>query len=489
MASPVGGAARAGAWSAADIVLRQSVQFVISIVVARLLAPADFGIMALLSFFTGFGTAVIEGGFATALIQRQDTTREQESALFWMGIGWSLALGLVLILIGPLIAAFYEQEVLAPLMWLAAAHGLLMAIGAVPVALMTRAMRFDVMAKVALVAALLSGIVAISAAMLGAGVWALGLQVLTFTATNTVALWFVSRWSPVRRVRGTGAGSLLGFSSRVGLTTLVDHLYVQGFALLVGKLHGVTALGIYNRAHATQYFASGTLATILRRLALPLFSARAGDPELLRETLKRTVQIAMLATLPVMAGLAITSDLVILILFGPNWLPAAPLLTVLALAGIFWPLQVINVQLLLAIDRPDLFWRVELIKKGVGIVMILTGSAFGMMGLAWSQVIFSLFAFFFNGHFSGKHLGYGPWKQMRDVAGVAMVCVVVVLVLLAVRPLLDQRPLVLLVAMAAIGTFVFAALGLLLRVAGFTEARQVVIGALAKRPSGEADLP
>lgn len=476
-----GGAARAGAWNALELLLRQSVQFIISIVLARLLSPADFGVMALLAFFLGLGTAVVEGGFATAIIQRQDTTREQESALFWMGIVWSGGLGVLLVMLGPLIASFYGQPVLAPLMWLAAAHVMIIALGAIPIALVNRAMRFDLMAKVALFAAVVSGVAAVSAAKLGAGVWALGLQLLTFTGLHSGLIWLFSGWTPVARVRGTGARRLLGFSSRVGFSHLVDHLYVQGFALLVGKLHGVTALGLYNRAHATQYFASGTLGNILRRLTLPLFSSRAGDPMVLRETFRRTIQIAMLVNLPVMGGLAISSDLVVMILFGPIWLPAAPILSVLALAGIFWPLQIINSQLLLAIDRPDLFWRVEIIKKSVGISCLLAGSAFGIMGLAWSQVIFSLFAHFFNGYFSGKHVGYGAFKQIRDIGGLAVVCGTVVAVLFAVRPFLDQRPLLLLMSMVAIGTFLFAGLGFILRVAGFKEARQVVIAALGRR--------
>lgn len=475
-----GGAARAGAWSALDIVARQAVQFIISVVLARLLSPADFGVMALLAFFVGFGTAVVEGGFATTLIQRQDTTREQESALFWMGLGWSVALAILLVMLGPWIADFYDQEVLEPLMWLAGAYVIVMAIGAVPIALMTRAMRFELMAKVAVLAALVSGAIAIAAALLGAGVWALGFQSLAFVVVQSGLIGFLSGWRPVARVRGTGARPLLGFSSRVGASSIVDHLYLQGFTLLVGKLHGVSALGIYNRAHATQFFASGSLAMIVRRLTLPLFSSRASDLQVLRETIRKTVQLAMLVNLPLMVGLAITSDLVIAVLFGPQWLAAAPILSVLAIAGIFLPMQMISTQLLLAVGKPDLYWRTELIKKSVGIVLILGGSTFGMMGLAWSQVIFAIFAHFFNGHFAGKFADYGAFRQIRDVAGVALACGVFAAVLLVLRPYLGQHPLLLLVLMTAIGAAIFLVLGLLFGISAFKEARQVLAGAIGK---------
>lgn len=477
----VGGAARAGAWSAIDIVLRQSVQFIVSIVLARLLSPADFGIVALVSFFTGFGTAVVEGGFATALIQRQDTTREQESALFWMGLAWSAGLGVLLVLLAPFIADFYGHAVLEPLMWLAAAHLLVVAVGAVPTALMTRAMRFDVLAKIALVAALVSGAVAISSAALGAGVWALALQVIVFMGVHSGVLWVVAGWFPVARVRGTGAARLLGFSQRVGFSNLLDHLYVQGFALLVGKVYGVSALGIYNRAHATQHFASGTLGTILRRLTLPLLSSRASDPEVLRETLRRTTRMAMVVTLPVMAGLAVTSDLVVLILFGREWLPSAPILAVLALAGVFLPLQMINVQLLLALDRPELFWRIEVIKKSIGIAMILAGSAFGLTGLAWSQVAFSLFAHFFSGYFSGRFAGYGAFRQLTDLLPLALLSGAMIGALLFLRPLLHGAPLLLLIEMAAIGIAIFVVFGFLLRLEAFKEATNTLKSVLRPR--------
>jgi O-antigen/teichoic acid export membrane protein len=465
----VGGAARAGAWSAIDIVVRQSVQFIVSVVLARLLSPADFGISALVFFFTGFGIALVEGGFATALIQRQDTTRQQESALFWMGLALSAGLGLLLVLLAPFIAEFYGYLVLEPLMWLAALHLQVVAVGVVPTALMIRALRFDLLAKIALLGALISGAVAIVSAAMGAGVWALALQLLTFWTVHSAVVWVVAGWSPVARVRGTGAGRLLKFSQRVGFTSLLDHLYVQGFALLVGKFYGVPALGIYNRAHATQNFLSGTLATILRRLTLPLLSSRASDPELLRATMRRTTRMAMLVTLPVMGGLAVASDLVVLTLFGREWLSAAPILTVLAIAGVFLPLQMINAQLLLALDRPELFSRVEVIKKSVGIAMILIGSTFGLIGLAWSQVAFSLFAHFFNGHFSGRVAGYGAFRQIGDALGLAAVSAVMIAALLFLRPLLHREPLLLLVEMALIGTAIFVVLGFLLRLEAFRE--------------------
>jgi O-antigen/teichoic acid export membrane protein len=398
-----------------------------------------------------------------------------------MGVGWSGAVGILLVMLGPLIANFYGQPVLAPLMWLAAAHVMIIALGAVPIALMTRSMRFDLMAKVALLAALVSGALAVWAAARGAGVWALGVQIISFTALHSGLIWLFSGWTPVARVRGTGAAHLLGFSSRAGFSHLVDHLYVQGFSLLVGKLHGVTALGLYNRAHATQYFASGTLGTIFKRIALPLFSSRSGDLQLLRETLKKALQVSMLVNLPIMVGLSLTSDLVILNLFGPAWASAAPILSVLALAGIFWPMHVINGQLLLAIGRPDLYWRTEVAKKTVGILCIVVGSAFGIIGLAWSPLIFSLFAFFFNGHFSAKHLGYGSVQQMRDVSGVAMICGIMAAAVLIVRPLLDQPPLLLLCSMGLLGTLTYSLAGLVTRIEEFKEARRILTGAMARR--------
>jgi O-antigen/teichoic acid export membrane protein len=476
---PAGGAARASAWSAIDVLVRQGLQFVVSVVLARLLSPADFGLMALLAFFTGFGI-VIEAGLASVLVQRKETTREQESALFWIGIACSLLTASILVVLGPVIAGFFEQEVLEQLMWLAGAQVIAMALGIVPIALLTKAMRFHSMAKIALAAAVVSSALGVGAATMGAGVWALGLQFLTFTAMNTIGAWSVSGWRPLARIRGAGGRVLFGFSSRVSLSQLVDHLYGHGATLLIGKLHGLTALGIYNRGQATQYFASGTMGTIVRRLALPLFASRADDTAFLRDTLKRTVQIAMVLNLPMMVGLAITSDLVILILFGAEWASAAPILSVLALAGIFWPLQVINSQLLLAIDRPDLYWQTEIIKKGVGIFLILGGSIFGIMGLAWSQVAFGIFAHFFNGHFSGKHANYGSFRQIRDVGGTLFLSALMAVAVLAARPFLDQRPVLLLASMGALGAIMFCGLGLLLRVSEFRELQAILKKAFAR---------
>lgn len=431
MSKPSG--ARASAWSASEIVLRQGIQFAVTIILARLLSPEDFGAFALLTFLTGFSIVFLQGGLTIALIQRRETSADEQSAIFWWNLLASLTLGALFIAGAGAFAGFFGQPVLRPLVAVAAFYLVASAAGAVQNALLTRDLRFDVLMKAGVAAALLSGLVAVIAAWCGAGVWALALQFALQGAFNTLLLWRLMPWRPAFHFRFATIRSLFGFGAWVSAGNIVEVLYTSGINLLVGKLYGLRELGFYSRAVATQTLPSSMLSAIVSRVALPMLAVREGDPAALRNGMRLAIATTMAINVPAMAGMAVLSNEIVTVLFGPRWLPAAPLLAILSLSAVLLPMHVINLQSILAQAQTGTFVRVELAKKSVGIVCVVIGSLFGVAGLAWSQVAFGVIALAINAAPARRVLDYGALHQLCDLTGIFCAALIMAGAVFAIR--------------------------------------------------------
>jgi O-antigen/teichoic acid export membrane protein len=476
-------AAKAGAWSALDVLMRQVVNFIVLMIMARLLTPEHFGIVALVSFFAGISIVFVQGGLSQALIQRQQTTLQEESAVFWWNLGGSALFAGFLVSISPYVARFYGEPVIQPLMLVAAAQIMFAALGAVQTALLARALRFDRLAISGAIASVGSGAIGISAALAGWGVWALALQLASLALISSLILWFVCDWRPALHFRFATIRELFGFGIYLSLSSALDVLYTQGFALIIGKLHGLSDLGLYNRAHSTQALPSNLLSGMVARTAFPLFSARSNDKAALRRGVRMANSLAMIVTLPAMLGLAILSDLTIVTLFGDQWRPAAPILAILAVAGILVPIHVINLQILLARAQSRRFFQLELIKKGGGLVFVVVGSLFGIEGLAWSVVLFSIVAVPINVSPVKASIGYGPLAQLWDLRGLAIPAAAMCAVVFLLKPLVAFSPVVSLGLLTGAGALTYFLVGLVLRSANFAEAQEIGLSIVRRGPA------
>lgn len=406
----------ATAWSAADILLRQGVQFAISVVLARLLTPVEFGTIALLYLFVGIAGALAEGGLTTALIQRQDTTIEDESTVFWLNMGVGSLMALLFWLSGPAIAALYDVRVLEPLSGVMAITVVVTAAGGVQRALFTKGLDFRPLMFAGAVAVVSSGAVAIWLAFTGYGVWALAAQALVSAAMTTLVLWLASRWRPRLVFSLASARRLFGFGGYMLASTLLEITYSRLYTVLIGKLHGVRELGYYSRADTTAMFPAAILNGIVARVAFPLFSRMADDPIRLRTNLRLALQAVMLVNAPAMFGLAAVAGPLVLVLFGEQWRPAVPFLQVLCLVGLMMPFHVLNLQALMGLGRSDLFFRLEVVKKVLGISILVAVAGFGAIAVAWGMAAASALSYFVNAHYSGRLIGYGAASQLRDTA-------------------------------------------------------------------------
>lgn len=454
----------ATAWSTADVILRQGLQFVISVVLARLLTPQDFGVIAMMQLFVGIAGAFASGGLTWALIQRQDVTVEDESTVFWLNLLVGALMALLFWQSGPWIAFFYNVPVLEPLAAIMALTVLITALGGVQEALFSKALNFRPMMLAGGVAVLMSGAVAIWMAWTGYGVWALAAQAMVSALVTTAMLWMASSWRASFIFSFASARRLYGFGGFMLFASLLDALYLRFYAIVGGRLYGANEVGFYSRAETTSLFPSGIIVKVVGRVTFPLFSRNSDDINHLQANVRTAVQSVMLVHAPIMLGLAAIAEPVVLTLFGKQWLPASPFLQVLCLTGLLLPVHVLNHHALLSLGHAKLFFHLELFKKGMGFCILILVAGFGAIAIAWGAVMASAFFFFVNARYLHKFLNYGALSQLRDISPMLLLAITMAGVVAAIDHQQDGwSPLMRLTVEVPIGIFVYSAGILLLR--------------------------
>lgn len=463
-------AGRATLWSALDIGGRQGVQLITSIILARLLSPSDFGAIAIMLLFASLGTIVLHASISTALVRHPDCGLAAQSILFWWSIGLSLMFGLLLVASGDLLARFYAIPILAPLMVAAAVQLVAAAPGIVPTAILTRQLRFADIAIAGTITNIVSGAAGIGLALAGYGVWALAVQLIVAAGLGSALYWWRSRWSPRAHFAPRQALRHFQFAGWMLPANLLDLLNSQGFALIVGKLYGSRDLGLYGRASNLQQIPQNIVTQIIGRVSLPLFARRGDDSEALARGLLGANRLVMLGFAPLMLGIAACPRLILAVLFGPQWVSAAPYLAILALAALPFPLIMLNLQLLLARGEAPRFLQIEMTRKALALLSVLIGSFSGLAGLAWSQLAVALMGLVVATRPTASAIDCGLGHQLANLGSTLVAAAAMAVSMWALDSALDLPPLVELALLGLAGVAVYAALCVLLRVKALGEA-------------------
>ncbi len=471
-ASPISSATL---WSVLDVALSQGLRFVVTVVLARLLTPDEFGTVAMLALFIGVAGAFVESGLGQALIQRQDTTSDDESTVFWFNVAAAAVAALLLAEAAPLIAAFFGKPVLVALTYVLAANIVVGAFGMVQRTLLAKRLAFKPLMIVGAVSTAVSGLVAITCAVVGFGIWSLAAQTVTAGLVSTLMLWMLSPWRPRLVFSMASARRLFGFGGYMLASSVLDIVYTRAYTMLIGKFQGTADLGLFARAEGTAALPTSLLTSTIARVAFPALSTMSHDPKQIHDAMRLGLQSTMLINAPAMLGLAAVAEPFIVTLYGGAWRPAVPLLQILCLGGVLMPLHVLNLQMLMAIGRSDLFFRLELVKKLVGVPILIAASLLGVMGLAWGLVTTGVVALLINTSQTRKLIGYGVWRQLADVAPSIMLAAVMAAML---SPLVAAEALPLhvrLLATIAGGAVIYSGAARLLRLPGVAELERKLI--------------
>lgn len=446
---------QAAKWSALDVFVRHGVQFVVSVVLARILTPEDFGVVAMLALFVGVAGVFIDGGFSAALIQRQSTTHAEESTVFYFNLFMGAITAAVLCVAAPLIADFFGYAVLRYLTYAMAFSLFVGAFGSIHSALLSKEMNFKTTAKVGLVSSVLAGALAIWMASEGYGVWSLAAHIVVSGSVTVLLLWWLHPWRPAWTFDIAALRSLFRFGGYTMAATLIDVLSTNLYLILIGKLYSARDVGLYNRAHQTQQMPITLMVLIINRVAFSSFSKMAGDGTRLTNGLRQAQAISMLVSLPAMVGIIILAEPLVLTLFGTQWSASVPILQVLGLGGLLWPMHVLNLNILMAQGRSDLFFKLTILKKVITISATVAASFYGVMAIAWTQVAVSVLAYFANTYYTRALLGYGGLNQLRDLGMNFLAVVPMAGVVYLIGSTMDASPLVELALASVVGGAVY----------------------------------
>lgn len=402
-------------WSIVERFSVQFIQFAVMIVMARILTPADYGLVAMLTIFIAVSQSLVDSGFSQALIRKQDRTETDNSTVFFFNIAVGGILYGILFVCAPLVARFYDEPVLTPLMRVISLSVVVNSLVVVQRALLTIKIDFKTQAKASLTAAVTSGAVGITMAYTGFGVWSIVWFQLSNLAVNAGMLWIFSHWRPRMLYSWISFRELFGFGSKLALSGIINTLYNNIYKLLIGKVFKASDLGYYSRAHDFSDFPSANLTTVIQRVTYPVLCTMQDDDDRLRDVYRRFLRLSAFIVFPLMIGLAALARPVVLLFLKEQWLYSATLLPIICFSMMWYPIHAINLNLLQVKGRSDLFLKLEIWKKCVGAAIIVASIPFGLIGMCWGAVISNIICLMINTYYTGKLIDMGFLKQMRDI--------------------------------------------------------------------------
>ena len=404
------------AWSGIDNVVQMGVTFVVSIVLARLLSPDDYGLLGLIAVFTAVCQALINGGFTTALIRKKDATDDDYNTVFISNLGMSLLLYAIIYLCSPAIANFFERQELVALTRVSSLGMIIGALALVQQTRLTKRIDFKTQTKITIIASVTSGVIGIVMALLDFGVWALVAQQLSATSLRTILLWFYNKWIPQLRFSSVSFHELFGFGWKMMVSGLLDTIWKELYQVIVGKFYSPATLGQYTRAKQFSQLFSSNLTTVVQRVTYPVLSNIQDDKERMVSAYRRIIKTTMFITSISMFFLGAISEPLLYCLIGPKWHEAATYLPLICISGSLYPLHAINLNMLQVQGRSDLFLGLEIAKKIIGLVPLAVCIFYGVMPMLYVNLIIGLICYFLNSYFPGKLLGYTSWMQLKDIA-------------------------------------------------------------------------
>lgn len=385
------------------------------IVMARMLTPEDYGLVGMLTIFIAISQSLIDSGFSQALIRKQNRTETDNSTVFYFNIAVGVLLYLVLFLCAPLIARFYDQPILVPLTRLVSLSVLINSFVVVQRALLTVNIDFKTQAKASFTAALSAGAVGIGMAYGGFGVWSIVWYQLTNLSVNVGLLWLLSKWRPRRIFSWAAFRELFGFGSKLAVSGIIDTLYNNVYLIVIGKVFSASDLGYYTRASQFAQFPSSNLTGILQRVTFPVLCTIQDEDERLRSVYRRFLRLSAFIVFPLMMGLAALARPLVVLLLKEQWAFSAVLLQILCLYMMWYPIHAINLNLLQVKGRSDLFLKLEIYKKIIGVSILCITVPMGLVAMCVGTIFTSLIALVINTYYTGKLIHVGFLRQMGDL--------------------------------------------------------------------------
>ena len=455
----------------------QGVQFVLQIILARILAPEYYGVLSIMLIFTALAEVFVQRGFNTALIQNKDVTEEDYSSVLWVSLGIASVLYGVIYFTAPLIAGFYEMpELISPLRVLA----LILfpgALNSVQLAKVSREMDFKKVFFSNVAAIVVSGGVGIAVAYAGGGLWALVVQNMLNVFVACVVMKFTVKLHLKLKCNWERIKILFRFGWKLLVSSLIDTLYQDMRSLVIGKKYNSETLGFYNRGKQFPQFIINAINGSVQSVMLPALSSYQDDSVKIKDMMRKSIMMSSYIMFPIMAGLAGVAAPLVSLLLTDKWLPCVPYLQVYCFSLAFYPVHSCNLQAINAMGRSDMFLKLEIIKKSYGLVALIIAVIFfdSPLAIALTGAITTVLSCFVNAAPNKKLVGYSYWEQLADILPSLLLSIVMLAAVLALGQL-PLSPMLTMLIQMAVGVVVYVGLSLLTRVKPFMLVIETVKG-------------
>ena len=393
----------------------QGVQFILQIVLARILSPDDYGVISLITIFIALANVFIQSGFNTALIQKKNANEEDFSSVFYLSLLVAVILYILLFIASPYIAKFYRIKELIPILRVLSITLFFGAFNSIQNAVIARTMQFRKLFISSIFSIMISGVVGITLAYLGFGVWALVSQQIVNQVSITFILWFTLKWRPQLVFSINRVGNLFSYGWKLLVSSLIDTLYMNLRGLIVGKVYTSQMLAFYNRGDQFPQLIVSNINGSIQSVMLPTLSAEQENKKRVKELVRRLIVTSSFLLFPIMIGLAVVGEPLIKIFLTDKWLPCVPFMQVFCLTYALWPIHTANLQAINALGRSDIFLKLEIIKKIIGVVILIISMFYGVYAIALGGLLSGIISSFINSYPNLKLLNYSYKEQIKDI--------------------------------------------------------------------------
>lgn len=468
-------------WKFVEKVAAQAIHFVVSIILARLLAPEDYGIIALVSVFITICNKLVISGFATSLIQKKDADNLDFSTVFFFSCGMAVVLYVALWFTAPFIAGFYSEyksELLIRVIRVMGLNVFIIAVNSVQQAYVSRTMQFKRYFLSTILGNTISAAVGIGLAVGGYGVWALVAQTLLAALVNGIVLWFTVKWRPQLKFSFKRFKELFSYGWKIFTASIIKVIYNDLRSLVIGKF-SPTDLAFYNKAQSFPQLIDSNVEGTIDSVLFPAISKKQASIDEMRAMLRRAIKTTSYILIPLLVGLSAVSEPVILILLTEEWAPSIPLMQILSFSFVLAPMEIENLQAIKATGRSDIVLKLEIIKKVVGILLIIAAIPLGVTAMAVSAVIVAVFSAIVNAVPNKKLLGYTFKMQIQDILPTLLLSGVMFAVTFPIS-FLDINIWLMLIIQVIVGSVVYIGLSVIFKVESFKYILGLVKGLLKR---------
>lgn len=403
-------------WRSIQSFTNHGVEFLLMLFMARLLSPKEYGIIGLTAVFMAIASTFVDSGFANALVRKKDCTSDDFSTVFIFNLLISVVCYIILFIIAPYVGDFYNEPILCPVLRVLGLMLITQAFCTVQNTILTKKIDFKKKAKITVSKNIISGLVGLLFAYLGFGVWALVIQSLTASVLFSIMLWSTTDWYPNMHFSKKSFKELFDYGSKLLASSLINTTYGQIYPIVIGKFFSAATLGNFSRARHWANLGSKNLTSILQGVTFPVLAKVQDDDKRLENIYRRMIRTSCFIIFPLMIGLSAVAKPLTFVTIGEKWDFSASLLQIICFSMMWYPVHSLNLNLLQIKGRSDLFLKLEIIKKIMGISILCISIPLGIVAMCYFNILTSLIALFINTYYTGKLINVGYLKQMRDIA-------------------------------------------------------------------------